>query len=170
MKIGMVGVGMMGHGIASNLVKHRHELVVLEHPGNQPLDALKASGALSFTTAKDLAAWSDIVITVVTLGMLLGVWGAASSEELWAVGADASDGSGPMVVRGTAARGWERVDVRAADIAGGHLWWVFGPPGQRCSAEAFCSARSSWPPIRSARRRRTSPESSTRSSSASAPS
>jgi 3-hydroxyacyl-CoA dehydrogenase len=33
----MVGIGMMGHGIASNLVKHGHALTVLEHPGNQPL-------------------------------------------------------------------------------------------------------------------------------------
>jgi hypothetical protein len=30
--IGMVGIGLMGHGIASNLVKHGHSLVVLEHP------------------------------------------------------------------------------------------------------------------------------------------
>ena len=35
-KVGMVGIGLMGHGIASNLVKHGHELTVLEHPGNQP--------------------------------------------------------------------------------------------------------------------------------------
>jgi 3-hydroxyisobutyrate dehydrogenase-like beta-hydroxyacid dehydrogenase len=49
--IGMVGIGMMGHGIATNLVKHGHALAVLEHPGNQPLDALKAAGAPAFTSA-----------------------------------------------------------------------------------------------------------------------
>ena len=43
--IGLVGVGLMGHGIASNIVKHGHPLSVLEHPGNQPLDALKAAQA-----------------------------------------------------------------------------------------------------------------------------
>ena len=47
MKIGMVGIGMMGQGIAANLVRHGHELVLLEHPGNQPLDALKVAGAVS---------------------------------------------------------------------------------------------------------------------------
>ena len=47
-KIGMVGIGLMGHGIASNLLKHGHELALLEHAGNQPLDALKAAGAVSF--------------------------------------------------------------------------------------------------------------------------
>ena len=66
MKIGMVGVGLMGHGIASNLIKHGHELVLLEHPGNQPLDTLKAAGAVGVPSAKALAAGVDIVILVVT--------------------------------------------------------------------------------------------------------
>ena len=64
--IGMIGIGMMGHGIASNIVKHGYPLAVLEHPGNQPLDALKAAGARSFTRAAELAAQSDIVILVLT--------------------------------------------------------------------------------------------------------
>ena len=65
-KIGMVGIGMMGHGIASNVQKHGYELAVLEHPGNQPLDALKAGGARTFTSAAALAARSDLVILVLT--------------------------------------------------------------------------------------------------------
>lgn len=64
--IGMVGIGMMGHGIASNLLKHGHALAVLEHPGNQPLDALKAAGARSFARAAEVAAQSDVVILVLT--------------------------------------------------------------------------------------------------------
>ena len=66
MKIGMVGLGMMGHGIAGNLVKHGHELVVLEHPGNQPLDQLRAAGVHSVHSATALAARVDVVILVVT--------------------------------------------------------------------------------------------------------
>jgi 3-hydroxyisobutyrate dehydrogenase-like beta-hydroxyacid dehydrogenase len=65
-KIGMVGIGMMGHGIATNLQKHGYDLAVLEHPGNQPLDALKAAGAQTFTSATALAARSDVVILVLT--------------------------------------------------------------------------------------------------------
>lgn len=64
--IGMIGIGMMGHGIASNLLKHGHRLSVLEHPGNQPLDALLAAGARTCTTAQALAAESDVVILCVT--------------------------------------------------------------------------------------------------------
>ena len=64
--IGIAGIGMMGHGIASNVVKHGHGLTVLEHPGNQPLDALKAAGAVGVQTGRDLASRSDVVILVVT--------------------------------------------------------------------------------------------------------
>ena len=65
-KIGMVGIGLMGHGIASNLIKHGHELAVFEHPGNQPLDDLKAKGAVGLTRLRDVADRSDVVIFVLT--------------------------------------------------------------------------------------------------------
>ena len=65
-KIGMIGIGLMGHGIASNIVKHGYPLTVLEHPGNQPLDGLKAAGVGTRTSAKDVAAGSDVVILCVT--------------------------------------------------------------------------------------------------------
>lgn len=66
MKTGIIGIGLMGHGIATNLVRHGHALTMLEHPGNQPLDALKAAGATSVQSARELAARSDVVILVVT--------------------------------------------------------------------------------------------------------
>ncbi len=66
MKIGMIGIGLMGHGIASNLVKHGHQLTVLEHPGNQPLDALLAAGAKTAPTPKQVAADAEMVIICVT--------------------------------------------------------------------------------------------------------
>jgi 3-hydroxyisobutyrate dehydrogenase-like beta-hydroxyacid dehydrogenase len=65
-KIGMVGIGMMGLGIATNLQKKGYELGLLEHPGNQPLDGLKAGGAQGFSSASALAARSDVVILVLT--------------------------------------------------------------------------------------------------------
>ena len=65
-KIGMVGIGLMGHGIARNILKHGYPLTVLEHPGNQPLDELKAAGAGTHTSAAALAAQADVVILCVT--------------------------------------------------------------------------------------------------------
>jgi 3-hydroxyisobutyrate dehydrogenase-like beta-hydroxyacid dehydrogenase len=64
--IGMVGIGMMGHGIASNIVRRDYALGLFEHEGNQPLDDLKAAGAAGFTSLKQLAARSDAVILVLT--------------------------------------------------------------------------------------------------------
>jgi len=64
--IGMIGVGMMGHGIARNIAKHGYPLVVLEHPGNQPLDELKAAGVTTAASARSLAAAVDVVILCVT--------------------------------------------------------------------------------------------------------
>jgi len=64
--VGMVGIGLMGHGIASNIVKHGHTLTVLEHAGNQPLDALKAAGVVALDSAAEVAARADVVILVLT--------------------------------------------------------------------------------------------------------
>jgi len=65
-QIGMIGIGLMGHGIATNLQKHGHALAVLDHAGNQPLDGLKAGGAQVCTSSAALAARSDVVILVLT--------------------------------------------------------------------------------------------------------
>lgn len=65
-RIGMVGVGLMGHGIASNLLKHGHALAVLDHPGNQPLGALQAGGARVLATLAELADAAELIVLCVT--------------------------------------------------------------------------------------------------------
>ena len=65
-KIGLIGVGLLGHGIASNIAKHGHALSVLEHEGNQPLDSLKAAGVTSVASAAQLAREVDVLLLCVT--------------------------------------------------------------------------------------------------------
>lgn len=65
-RIGIVGVGLMGHGIARNVLRHGHPLVALEHPGNQPLADLLQAGAETRTSARAVAQASDVVILCVT--------------------------------------------------------------------------------------------------------
>jgi 3-hydroxyisobutyrate dehydrogenase-like beta-hydroxyacid dehydrogenase len=64
--VGIIGVGLMGHGIARNVLKHGFALTALEHPGNQPLDELQAGGATTQTSARAVAQASDVVILCVT--------------------------------------------------------------------------------------------------------
>lgn len=65
-KIGLIGVGRMGHGIAANLLEAGWPLVFLDHPGNQPTDDLTAAGAEHIGAVSDLTAQSDVIILVVT--------------------------------------------------------------------------------------------------------
>lgn len=64
-RIGLIGVGLMGHGIALNLLKHGHRLGFLAHPGNQPVEALLGAGAVAQDTARQIAQGSDILILCV---------------------------------------------------------------------------------------------------------
>lgn len=66
MKIGIAGIGLMGHGIATNLQRHGHALVLLEHAGNQPLGALTAAGARTVASGRALAEAADLIVLVVT--------------------------------------------------------------------------------------------------------
>ena len=64
-RIGMIGLGLMGLGIATNIVKKGFSLTAMEHPGNQPLGELMAAGAHTAPTAQAVAQASDIVILCV---------------------------------------------------------------------------------------------------------
>src|SRR5690606_22548420 len=64
--VGLIGAGLMGSGIAASLLRQGYPLAVLDHPGNQPLDALLAAGARTSPTASALASQSDILIICVT--------------------------------------------------------------------------------------------------------
>lgn len=65
-QVGLVGVGLMGHGIASSLLRAGHQVCFLEHSGNQPVDDLLAAGATSLSSGCDVAQSADVVILCVT--------------------------------------------------------------------------------------------------------
>ena len=65
-RIGFVGIGLMGHGIAKNLLKGGYRLTFLDHPGNRPADDLKEMGAVSVPTLGEVAAAADVIFLCVT--------------------------------------------------------------------------------------------------------
>ncbi len=67
MHIGMIGVGLMGHGIAANIIKNRdYCLTFLRHPGNQPTDDIEASGAIGVNSIADVTKQADVILLCVT--------------------------------------------------------------------------------------------------------
>jgi 3-hydroxyisobutyrate dehydrogenase-like beta-hydroxyacid dehydrogenase len=64
--IGFAGVGLMGHGMAKNLVTKGYSLVVLGHRNREPVDHLLSLGAREVANARELAAACDIVHLCVT--------------------------------------------------------------------------------------------------------
>ncbi|WP_174804312.1 NAD(P)-dependent oxidoreductase [Martelella limonii] len=64
--IGIVGVGLMGHGIASNVQKSGYSIGFVDHPGNQPTETLRAGGAWVATTPSELAAKCATLILCLT--------------------------------------------------------------------------------------------------------
>ncbi|MDQ7728902.1 NAD(P)-dependent oxidoreductase [Halomonas sp. SpR8] len=65
-QVGIVGVGLMGHGIASSLLRAGHQISFLEHPGNQPVDDLLEAGATMLSSGREVAQNAEVVILCVT--------------------------------------------------------------------------------------------------------
>jgi 3-hydroxyisobutyrate dehydrogenase-like beta-hydroxyacid dehydrogenase len=65
-RIGFIGAGLMGHGMAKNIVEKGYPLTVMGHRNRQPIDDLVGRGAREAKTPKALAEQSDMVITCVT--------------------------------------------------------------------------------------------------------
>jgi len=79
-RIGFIGIGLMGHGIAKNLVTKGYPLTVRVNRNRAPLADLLAAGAKEVATNADVARNADIVFLCVT--------GAPQVEEI----IDGSDG------------------------------------------------------------------------------
>lgn len=65
-QVGLIGVGLMGHGIAKNILKHDYALTYLDHPGNRPTGNLDELGATAVPTIAEVAQRSDVVLICVT--------------------------------------------------------------------------------------------------------
>ena len=65
-RIGFIGVGLMGRGMAGNLVKKGWPITVMAHRNRAPVEELVALGAAEAATPKAVAEASDIVILCVT--------------------------------------------------------------------------------------------------------
>jgi len=65
-KIGFIGVGLMGHGMAKNIVEKGYPLTVMAHRNRKPIEDLVGRGAKEAASVKEIGAASTIVFLCVT--------------------------------------------------------------------------------------------------------
>ncbi len=64
--VGLIGVGLMGHGIGKNIVSKGFGLTVMAHKNRAPVESLMAMGAKEAKSPAEVAEASDLVILCVT--------------------------------------------------------------------------------------------------------
>ncbi|HKU47290.1 MAG TPA: NAD(P)-binding domain-containing protein, partial [Burkholderiales bacterium] len=65
-KIGFIGLGLMGHGMAKNLLKKGHPLSFVVHRNRANLADLLDLGGKEVASPRELISGSDVVILCVT--------------------------------------------------------------------------------------------------------
>lgn len=64
--IGFIGLGLMGHGMAKNIVEKGYPLAVMAHRNRAPIDDLVGRGATEVKSVREIAERSSIVFLCVT--------------------------------------------------------------------------------------------------------
>lgn len=65
-RVGFIGLGFMGHGMAGNILAKGWPLTVMAHRNRTPAEDLIARGAAEAASPKEVASASDVVILCVT--------------------------------------------------------------------------------------------------------
>jgi len=125
MKLGFIGLGVMGRPMALNLMKGGHEMAVYGRRAAS-VESLVAAGARAFPTPAEVAAHADIVFTVVTNSsdveeVVLGTSGVIHGAERGSVVVDMETIS-PVVARNIARSLAEKgMDMLDAPVSGGPM-------------------------------------------------
>lgn len=123
MKLGFIGLGVMGRPMALNLMQHGHEMGVYARRA-QSMAPLLEAGARRYDSPAELAAHAEVIFTMVTTSsdveaVALGADGIASAAARGSVLVDMETIS-PAVARTVAARLADKgIDMLDAPVSGG---------------------------------------------------
>lgn len=130
MKIGFIGLGIMGKPMAKNLVRAGHQLVVLDRDQNS-IDELTALGAGSAPTPREVAEQVELVLTMLPNSpqvheVVLGEDGVLAGAREGLLYADMSS-IDPLVSRDVSARlAAEGTSMLDAPVSGGEPFAIDG--------------------------------------------
>src|SRR6266540_877490 len=82
-RIGYIGVGLMGHGAAKNILQKGYPLTIMGHRNRSPVDDLVALGAREVKTAADVARASEVLFLCLpsTIEVEHAIYGASGVLE-----------------------------------------------------------------------------------------
>lgn len=108
LQVGWIGVGLMGHGAAKNIVEKGFPLTVMAHRNRGPVDDLVSRGAKEAATPAELAAACDVVFLCVPSSeqverLVLGEGGIRSSARPGTIVIDCTTSEPDSTVRVGAA-------------------------------------------------------------------
>lgn len=111
-RVGYIGVGLMGHGAARNILANGYELTVLGHRNRGPVEDLVAAGASEARSPAEVAARSEVVFTCLPSSVeveatVLGPGGLLESFRPGMIHVDSTTAD-PISTRGLAAAYAER--------------------------------------------------------------
>lgn len=66
MRVGFIGLGFMGHGMAANILKQGFPLTVMAHRKRAAVEDLVAKGAVEVQSAAEMAGCCDVILLCVT--------------------------------------------------------------------------------------------------------
>jgi 3-hydroxyisobutyrate dehydrogenase-like beta-hydroxyacid dehydrogenase len=125
-KVGFVGLGLMGHGMAKNIVEKGYPLTVIAHRNRKPIEDLVGRGATEASSLSELAANSTMIFLCLT-----------SSKEVSAV----IDGMMAALTPGTVivdcSTGDPTVTIRIAEALAGRQVQFADAPLSRTPKEAW---------------------------------
>src|SRR5215831_15813821 len=65
-RVGLIGAGLLGHGIGKNVLARGYELLVMAHRNRAPIEDLVSRGASERATPHAIAEGADLIILCVT--------------------------------------------------------------------------------------------------------
>jgi 3-hydroxyisobutyrate dehydrogenase-like beta-hydroxyacid dehydrogenase len=62
LQIGFIGVGLMGYGMALNLINNNFNLAIIAHKNRKPIDKLVKKGAKEILSVEEFAKKCNVII------------------------------------------------------------------------------------------------------------
>jgi 3-hydroxyisobutyrate dehydrogenase-like beta-hydroxyacid dehydrogenase len=142
MHVALIGAGMMGHGMAANLLRHGHQVSVIAHRNRAPVEDLVARGAREAHSLEAMAE-AEVILLCVTTSKVVEETLARLTPHLRAGQIILDSGTSSPDVTKRLARDLEALGVTYADIplTGGPEQAEQGVLGVLCGATPDTFAR-----------------------------